>query len=382
MTNTQVKICWLTGCYFRRTESIKKICDGIKGYELYVYDNDVSAEYIEQQIMNHSLFVDKRIFILNSLPQYGNSSQVSNKKWSEIFKNTPNDCVIILNNIDPVKHEKLYKYVSSIGKVINYNQFLVKADAINWIISGTESIGKTILNDDAELIVDMIGEEYKKGVDLEKLYISFYKVRNYVGTHKKITREDIVKVADKYNNFIIWDLFNAIDDKNCIKCISLAKDYYNDNKNVKESIQYIFNMLLWRFRLFLTLKEIKSYNSRLSENDIIEKMNTLYKIKRKGFGFYTSYTLDLDKEEKPKPMYTSFVVSSAMKSFYGNPSSLDKYDRKILFLAVKSIEESLLKIRNSNTEIDSILMLNLFFMLMCGIFQDNILSKIRRFEND
>jgi len=371
------KLFWLSGSYYMRKRIIAKIQKGIGQHSLTICDNDDNGGYISSQLSEVQLFDEKKLVILKIFPFLAKSSTTNNKRIINVLQNIPDNCFVIIDNISPTSKPTLYKAVKKIGKVFDYPKFLNRRDAITWVFNRFKEYKKEVRYKEIEFIVDSIGVEDNKGVDVDKLYVCVKKICDYLGQRStRISREDIMKVANRHNKFIVWNLFNALDDKNLKDCFSII-DLISKSGKTQSIMSYVFMMILWRFRMLWFIKE--SLSQRKNKNEIIDDIQkNFHKLSHNGSGFEMNFEID-KFNDVIKPAYSVNMIRVAMTGYYNRPPSINKYDRSDIFRIIKCAKECLVKIRYGVSDVDALVLFdNLIFTIIPSQISHDDLQYNRR----
>jgi len=372
----KVKVCWLSGNYTYCEDILKQIKSLLSNPEIFIYDKDSDGDYVENQILSSGLFAENKLIILKHLHKFYSSSVKSNNRWLNIFNSIPESCIVVIRNINPNDAKVIYKHVEEIGKVFCSSKYLKKNDAFNWISKFFKENSKETDEENIYLILDSIGEE-TNGYDIDKIYMCCKKICDYVGNRKKnICKEDIILNADRYYNFIIWDILNAFEERNFTKCISLVKMSCSRDGNYTEAINKIFNMILWKLRIMLFVKE--SISNGMTKEQAIENVKKLHKFSREGAGLNLVMEVEANKNGTLKEAYSAAMASSLFRSFGDKKASIDSFGRSELFKLIIAVDECIRNIRHESSDSNCILMVENFFFESCKIIQPELLEHIRR----
>ena len=372
MTDDKIKVCWITGSYHHGREIIQKIKKSLGEVCVEYYAEGFSAEYIEMQILGSGLFSEDRLIVLKDLPLYSGSK--SNARWKNLFSNIPDDCTVIIDRVAASSRRVIYKHIKGIGKVFELPMYVKGADASVYIETEFDHRGKNIPNDAVSLFMQKMGEQ-SEGIPVDDIYMYINQMCSYIGKRKKnITVEDVeVAVPVNYSS-IIWNMFTALDKKDFCECQKLFYHFCRSS-SVSDAVNQICNMILWRYRLLLLIKEQKS--NKIEDKEIIKNILALHKLSKEGVGSKAVYSTDGNA-------YTENIVNNAVKGFYSKPSPVDFYSRTELFKFVKIIHECNLKLRitDPNKEIEYLLIMDNLLMFMCGIVKEDILTKLRSIKDE
>ncbi|NNG28210.1 MAG: DNA polymerase III subunit delta, partial [Ignavibacteriaceae bacterium] len=141
-------------------------------------------------------------------------------------------------------------------KTLLENNFIFEAKnlkgnaLLDWLVSHAESKGKTLQKEDAQVLVDMVGENRSMlETQLEKILL-------YLKDKNEITIESIQKASSLLKQFTIFDLQDAIAERDKPRAIEIA---YNLLDSGFEPV-YIVSMLTRYFTGLSKVAELKSKN--------------------------------------------------------------------------------------------------------------------------
>jgi len=384
ITKDLVKLFWLSGSYYKRKETIADIKSAIGSFQLHMYDEKFSGDYIESQILETGLFCDNKLVVLKDLPSYGGTTTTDNKKLIDLFGKIPDNVFVIIDGVPSTERPALYKAVKDLGKVLDFTLYLNRKEALNWMASRVREKGKLIDFSVVEYIVDAIGvEENSKGIDVDRLYVSLKKVLSFIGKRDEILMEDAIKSADKYDRFAMWgnsgspegkSLFEALDNKNlkqCYICVKNAceKDY------VSSVAQKLFSVLLWRYRMLFFAKEASFGKNKADVAGYLQQ--SIVKFKKEDIGNFQRYTKEQNDKGEAVPTYSVGAINAATKGFYGKQPSISLYTREQLYRIMRCIGESFSKLRSNDITDPEIMSLfdSLFFTIIdVGIVEEDLAS--------
>ncbi len=146
-------------------------------------------------------------------------------------------------------------------KTLIENNFLFEAkelkgkNLIDWLISLAEEKGKKLSDENAQVLVDIVGENRNMLEDqLEKICV-------FLNKEKEITIESIQQVSSELKQFNIFDLQNAIGLKDKSKSLTVA---YNLLDNGAEPT-FIITMLTRYFTGLAKITELQTKNTPVQE---------------------------------------------------------------------------------------------------------------------
>lgn len=166
------------------------------------------------------------------------------------------------------KRSKLYKAATAKGRAI---EFKAQDEAIlkRWILGFLKKENKNITERDLELFLD------KTGSDMANIRGELEKLLCYCMGKDVITAQDIEAVCTRQVSSQIFDMINAVADKNQ----KMAMTLYYDLLTLKEPPMRILFLITRQFNLLLQVKELK--NKGLDANSIGEKVGLAGFIARK-----------------------------------------------------------------------------------------------------
>jgi len=146
-------------------------------------------------------------------------------------------------------------------KTLSENDFLFEAkelkgkNLIDWLLSIAEEKGKKLSEENAQVLVNIVGENRNMLEDqLEKICV-------FLNKEKEITIESIQQVSSELKQFNIFDLQNAIGLKDKSKSLTVA---YNLLDNGAEPT-FIITMLTRYFTGLAKITELKTKNIPVQE---------------------------------------------------------------------------------------------------------------------
>lgn len=113
-----------------------------------------------------------------------------------------------------------FKTLTKLGEIFESKE--MKGDAlIEWIKSYVKDNDKTISDENAQLLIDIVGENRSLiELQLEKIFL-------FLNDKKEITLESIQQLATELKQFNIFDLINAVGRKDKAKALEIAFNLYD-----------------------------------------------------------------------------------------------------------------------------------------------------------
>jgi len=221
----------------------------------------ISSDFDRETFYSENKNLSDVLSIASSFP-FGTGKKLLILKEAEKFKDkkplkdyavSPPDFTVLV-----IIHNGTITNISSEPfKTLSANNFLFESKElkgkalVEWIVTYTESAGKKISYETAQVLIDIVGEE--RGLiqqQLEKIY-------TYLGSDKKeINIESIKDITSELKQFNIFDLQNAIGQKDKAKALEVA---YNLLSNGSDMV-FIVVMLTRYFTGLAKISELKSKN--------------------------------------------------------------------------------------------------------------------------
>lgn len=234
------------------TYRLKKTVDAMRGkYEdssgmnSSVFDGDYDIEKIRSNVMSLPFLSDKRLVIIKNIL---GAKGVDGKKIIEILDSKPDSTVMLfIEEGEPDKRTSLYKRLTKEkSKELN---LLQGAELLKWIKAETEKNGGQIETKEANMLTGYYGG------NLWQLKNEIQKLMSY---DKKITEGSIEKLSVANINVKIFDLTDAIIQKNREKAYKILSELLDSGENE----MYILSMIQWQVRNLALIYDLKDSNER------------------------------------------------------------------------------------------------------------------------
>ena len=374
MSKKQEHIYLLRGNYFERKRILDKIKGALPQSDVFVFDESCSYKFVEQQIMQMSCFDTTRLVIIKNWPiTTGPNKQAIQqkvlKKFVKLIPHIPYECVVVFNGIN-VKSKPFITEVEKKGRVFVFEQRTLKGKTIDKIISFFSTRDKTVSNEDATAMSEYVSLGSKE-IDLDVLHIIMKQIDEYTGSRKTVKLEDIHKICSQRKEFIIWSLFNALDEKDAPKSINLLRSSISSVKSVEDELLKMFYTINWRYTLLASVRNY--YDSKYPKKGIwgeISKLKKMERVKTNGKADSNSYVklqnkVD-DKTGKEVNKYTESMVGSLFNGYYGKQPVVAVYDSDQLLLINYAIGKIYGRMRAECSDAELILLMEVLFLVICG----------------
>ena len=234
----------------------------VESENIISYDlNDDSIFSVLLEASTVGMFSDKKVLLVNNSNFLCANKSLSEQELDELNKYIENPfedvtIVFIVREEKLDSRKKVTKTLSKVSKVYECNK-IDNYNMNNYISNYIRDKGYSISSESVDLIISKVGYELSNIInELEKLFI-------YKDTNKKITKEDIDNVITKNIEKNIFELTNAIVNRNKTKIMEI----YNDLVLAKEDPIKLLVTLSNQFRLILQVKLMRQ--GGYSEKEIV-----------------------------------------------------------------------------------------------------------------
>jgi DNA polymerase III delta subunit len=378
----KVQVAWLSGGYHRRRAMLLQIREKFKGAELFVCDGSVAFEYLMTHMQSTGCFEESKLVIVNEMPVFKDSNRAKYiKHFKEVISELDESIFVVFNGISPTKEKALFTLVKEIGRSYEYPDAIDKKEAPRWLSDQFQKRGYSIDYKASEALVETCGYDRSVGgIGADMLEMSIDRIIRYLGEEKKVSLETVEATIFRHENFIVWDILNAVDDKNYERCVTMLSKVHLLDENVIQAISQLMSTMLWRFRMLLFLKE--SLAVLKDPNKVVEAAMLMRKLKRSNdqTGFGAIYSPENyasgDNEGKPQVAWTKNVVEGALNGFYGRDPAVNLYTRRDIYRIVRAIQNAILHIRGLQSESLAFLLADTVFMVACNVADDQHIKLI------
>ncbi len=172
--------------------------------------------------------------------------EVKDKKELKNYASSPSDFTVLVI----IYHGSLPKKSSEPFKTLDNQNFLYEAKVLkgkyllSWLSSFAESKNKILNNINAQLLVDLAGE------NRELLEAQLEKIFTYLDERTEITFEDIKKLAVASKEFSIFDLQDAVAKKDKQKTLTIVFNMLDKGKELSEILNYFTRYFITVSRVF------------------------------------------------------------------------------------------------------------------------------------
>lgn len=168
-----------------------------------------------------------------------------NDEAAEYIRHIPESTVILFVESEVDKRNKVYKQIKSAGYVCECSR-MNNSELSKWILVRLNKENKKITKENMNYLLDKLGN------DMDNITSELDKLVSYTMGREVIEAEDIDKVCISEITGRIFDMVDAIGNKNQRK----ALDLYYDLVAVREAPMKILYMLARQFNIMLQVKEM------------------------------------------------------------------------------------------------------------------------------
>ena len=184
-------------------------------------------------------FAERRLIIMEDTGFFKNATP----ELADYIKEMPETTAMIFVESEVDKRGKLYKAVQSRGRAVELGR-QDENTLLRWILGSVKKEGKQISDEALRYFMT------KVGTDMENIQKELEKLFCYTLDKGIITTEDVEEICTTQITNQIFDMVNAVADKQQRK----ALDYYYDLLALKEPAMRILFLLTRQFKLLLEVK--------------------------------------------------------------------------------------------------------------------------------
>lgn len=359
------KILVLEGNIVARKRFLNKFKKSLSEYDLFYFDKQDNYEYVSQMISELSCFDEKRLFIIKDLPSVKAPSKAQERTkvlnyFKKLFPIIPNGNIVVFDNVG-ISAESFFKEVRKCGEVHIFDKKIDKSEARRVIKKYFNKKEISLDGDIIALIANSLNLEGKE-VDVDKLDIMLKKFHHYIAGKKNITTGDYNVICSASKEFIIWNFYNFIDDKDILSSTKLITNYLNNAKYFRQESVNLINSMVWRFGLLLLISN--GVNKKMSEEDIISAISNIKKVECSGKAQNMRLTERL-KEDKNIQEYSLKMMKSVIERRHGK-EILSCYNFNQLILIYYTLVQTLIKIRSGCTDAEIRIAIQMNILVICG----------------
>ena len=199
-------------------------------------------------------FAERRLIVLEDTGFFKSASS----ELADYMKDMPDTTYLIFVETEIDKRGKLYKAVQSKGRIVELGR-QDEQTLLRWVAGQVKKENKQITETAIRYFLSMVG------TDMENIQKELEKLFSYTLEKDWITEEDISEICTTQITNQIFDMVNAVADKQQRK----ALHYYYDLLALKEPPMRILFLLTRQFKLLLEVKMLDKHG--YGRKEIAEK---------------------------------------------------------------------------------------------------------------
>jgi len=209
------------------------------------HGKDVSLQNILANASTFPFGSEKKLIILKEF------EDVKDKKELKNFVKSPPEFTIFVI----IYNDSLTKKLSEPFKTLDKQNYLYEAkvlkgkNLISWLTSFASSKNKTFNTFNAQLLVDLVGE------NREMLESQLEKIFTYLDERNEITLDDIKKLAASLKEHTIFELQDAVAKKNSEDSLKIIYNMFDNGKELIEILNYFTRYFMTVSRVYEMEKE-------------------------------------------------------------------------------------------------------------------------------
>ena len=226
------------------------LCDGGDAMNVHFYaGRDVPVEEILDLAETLPFLAPRRVFFLSDSGLFKSGGE----KLAQYLASPSETAFFVFTESEVDKRSRLYKAVQSAGYAA---EFSVQDENTlkRWVAGVLAKENKKITESSVQLLLS------KTGTDMENIQMELEKLISYCGVREIVTAEDIEAICTTRITSHIFDMINAIADRQQKK----ALDLYYDLLALKEPPMRILFLIARQCNMLLQARELKSkgYDNR------------------------------------------------------------------------------------------------------------------------
>jgi len=243
--------------------------EDLKAMNKIVFEGKVDLNKLMDACETVPLFSEKKLVIVKNTGLFkqkkkaeteGSKAPASKDKLLSALQSIPSHTCVIFYEEEIDKRLKSVDYIKKNGLIVDF-PFQKPVELVKWVINVFKSNKKVIGQDIASELVNSSEQ------GMNEILNEINKLVAFLGDREKLTREDIEKVLTKSIKSRIFDLTDAIAQKETSKTYKILEDI----TILKEPMPKILFMIARQFRQILEVKLLSESGMGLDE--IAKKMS-------------------------------------------------------------------------------------------------------------
>lgn len=253
---------------------------------------DIDLKEVNDIAQTLPFFCEKRLILIEQSGLFKEQSDLAN-----ILKDAPENTIFIFTEQDVDKRNKAYKLINERGTVSEMKGLDDKNLRL-FVVSLLKPTGKQITQNICDYFLE------KTGTDMDNVINEVEKLISYTLDRDNITKEDVDAVVTTQITGKIFQMMDAIGQKQQDKALSL----YYDLLSVREKPSHILFLIMRHFNILLQVKDLSSHG--FATQIITENVGV------PGFtiGKYISQTKNFTIEQLKKSLETAIDTEEQIKT--------------------------------------------------------------------
>jgi hypothetical protein len=323
------------------------------------------------------MFESAKLVVVSGLPAM---SEAEKKHFKTIIENLSENIFLIFFMLDANKYKNLYSFAKSNCKMYETEDEISISSFNAYVNKRLHELGIEIKTEDVEYMAQNLQKtNNNKFFSTDTIEILLAKLILFADNKKTFDRNDIFAIVDNSNNYIIWDLFNACDQKDYVKCLNLFSQCVSNHYDAVQAANEVLSIFAWKYRMLLACKE--KVAQKMNTQQICKFVSDIKKVNFVGTGLQVkSVKIEANDETtngKNNSLWSYNLCEQSMNGFYGKKPSIDVYSRKELFVIVETIQNLMVALRSCRMQTQAYLLLDLLFATICREMNDEIINKIK-----
>lgn len=239
---------------FYVNQMLEKLLDeNTKTFNYSEYSGKVSLQAVSDAMSMFPAFAQRRVVLVKESTLFKQGAKETD--WNAFFKSLPDYLCLIFIQEEVDKRVSFYKAMKSHGLIIECNRQDESA-LTKWVINRFSRHRKQIDEKDAAYLVTLLDP------DMTFMALELEKIAYCAGASERITRKIIDAVATRSMKSRIFDLTDAISQRQTTQALQIL----NDLVEQKEPIPYIMAMVGRQMGLLLRMKKMEE--KKVSQADM------------------------------------------------------------------------------------------------------------------
>jgi DNA polymerase III delta subunit len=291
---------------------------------LKIDSKEASAQDICGQIATPDMFGLKKLIFIHDLPSKGVKDILA-----YLPKVPKTNCVVFYSYTSLAKQKKLCEYFNKNAKVVSFDVEVKNLDRL--VTNFFQKHEKQVSDEVVAMICQFLGANLAIMMsELEKLIF-------YIGDQEEVTEDDVREICCFNQEFVIWDIVNALSGKNVVKAMEILSIVVEND----HSFDHILVMLARAVKLSLLLKD-----GEMRKEALQDTVGNIKKLKKpNGAIMFGDYEIRKTYENS--------------NSFYNN------YKYAELCMSLNYIYNAMLNIRKSYKKEEKNREMSLLMMALC-----------------